>query len=112
MDKIWQFLPQCHPQLGERFVCRKVCDDAKDSASQRQSANCLYHNQWGQNHSEVAFDFLIMRYVPTFDSYRAHYPYTVKNKREKLEHIGKVIFDIPFMTRGHAESMKKILGAV
>ena len=32
--------------------------------------------------------------------------------REKLEHIGKVIFDIPFMIQSHAKSMKKILGAV
>ena len=31
---------------------------------------------------------------------------------EKLEHIDKVIFDIPFMTLSHAESLKKILGAV
>ena len=26
---------------------------------------------------------------------------------KKLEHIGKVIFDIPFMIESHAESMKK-----
>ena len=33
-------------------------------------------------------------------------------RSSQLEHIGKVIFDIPFMTQIHAESMKKILGAV
>ena len=26
--------------------------------------------------------------------------------------VGKVIFDIPFMIQSHAESMKKILGAL
>ena len=31
---------------------------------------------------------------------------------KKLEHIGKIIFDIPFMIQSHAESVKKILGAV
>ena len=30
---------------------------------------------------------------------------------KKLEHIGKVIFDIPFMMRRHAESMKKNPGS-
>jgi hypothetical protein len=29
-----------------------------------------------------------------------------------LEHIGKVIFDIPFMVQSHAKIMKKILGAL
>jgi hypothetical protein len=29
-----------------------------------------------------------------------------------LEHIGKAIFDIPFMTQSHAERIKKILGAL
>ena len=38
--------------------------------------------------------------------------HTIKNKWEKLKHIGKAIFEIPFMTQSHAESMKKILGAV
>ena len=28
-----------------------------------------------------------------------------------MEHIGKVIFDIPFMIQSHAESMKKIMEA-
>ena len=28
---------------------------------------------------------------------------------KKLEHIGKVIFDIPFMIQSYTESMKKIL---
>jgi hypothetical protein len=41
-----------------------------------------------------------------------HTSQDVRNKKEKLEHIGKVIFDIPFMTQSHAASMKKILGAV
>ncbi len=44
--------------------------------------------------------------VPTYTTW------TVRNKWEKLEHIGKVIFDIPFMIQSHAESMKKILGAL
>ena len=29
-----------------------------------------------------------------------------------MEHIGEAIFDIPFMIQSHAESMKKILGAL
>ena len=41
-----------------------------------------------------------------------HTNLTVRIMWKKLEHIGKVIFDIPFMTQSHAESMKKILGAV
>ena len=35
-----------------------------------------------------------------------------RNKWEKLEYIAKVICDIPFMIQSHAESMKKILGAL
>ena len=31
---------------------------------------------------------------------------------KKMEHIGKVIFDIPFKIQSHAESMMKILGAL
>ena len=31
---------------------------------------------------------------------------------QKLEHIGEAIFDIPFMVQSHAESIKKILGAL
>ena len=38
-----------------------------------------------------------------------HTTYTVKNMQEKLEHIGKVIFDVPFMIQSNVESMKKIL---
>ena len=34
-----------------------------------------------------------------------------QNKWGKLEHIGKVIFDILFMTQSHAESMKKNPGS-
>ena len=34
---------------------------------------------------------------------------TVRNKWEKLELIGKVIFDIPFMIQTHTDSMKKYL---
>ena len=41
-----------------------------------------------------------------------HTTYTVRNKWEKLEHKGEAIFDIPFMIQSHAESMKKILGAL
>ena len=41
-----------------------------------------------------------------------HTTKTVRNKLEKLKNIGKVIFDIPFMIQSHAESMKKILGAL
>ena len=40
-----------------------------------------------------------------------HTTLAVRNKLEKFEHIGKVIFDIPFMIQSHAESIKKILGA-
>ena len=36
-----------------------------------------------------------------------HSTQNVRNKCEKLEHIGKVIFDIPFTIQSHAESMKK-----
>ena len=36
----------------------------------------------------------------------------LRNKWEKCEHIGEAIFDIPFMIQSHAESMKKILGAL
>ena len=35
-----------------------------------------------------------------------------KYKWEKLEHKDKAIFDIPFMIQSHAESMKKIQGAI
>jgi hypothetical protein len=29
-----------------------------------------------------------------------------------MEQIGKAIFDVPFLTLSHAESMKKIMGAI
>ena len=41
-----------------------------------------------------------------------HTTQTVKNKWEKMEQKGKVIFDIPLMVQSHAESMNKILGAL
>ena len=41
-----------------------------------------------------------------------HTMQTVRNKCEKCEHIGKAIFDITFMIQSHAESMKKIIGAL
>ena len=41
-----------------------------------------------------------------------HTTYTLRNKWDKLEHIGKAIFDIPFMIQSHAESIKKILWAL
>ena len=31
---------------------------------------------------------------------------------EKLEHVGKVIFDIPSMIQSYAENMKKFLRAI
>ena len=39
-------------------------------------------------------------------------PSEISNKWEKCEHIGEAMFDIPFMIQSHAESMKKILGAI
>ena len=44
-------------------------------------------------------------------TYPGHTTYIVRNKWEKLEQKGKAIFDMPFMTRSHVESMKKILWA-
>ena len=38
--------------------------------------------------------------------------YTVRNKWEKLEHMGEAIFDIPFIIQSHAESIKKIMEAL
>ena len=38
-------------------------------------------------------------------------PQTVRNKLEKLDCKGKAIFDIPFVIRIHAESMKKNPGS-
>ena len=35
-----------------------------------------------------------------------------QKKWKKLEHEGEANFDIPFMIQSHAESMKKILGAL
>ena len=46
------------------------------------------------------------------DWFSFHTTKTVRNKWEKLEHIGKAIFDIPFMIQSHAESIKTILGAL
>ena len=37
---------------------------------------------------------------------------SIRNKQYKFEHIGKVIFDIPFMIESHAESKNKIMGAL
>ena len=31
---------------------------------------------------------------------------------KKLEHVGKAIFEVPFMIQSYAESMKKIMGAL
>ena len=42
----------------------------------------------------------------------SHTTYTVRNKWEKMKHIGEAIFDILFMIQSHAESMKKILGTI
>ena len=58
---------------------------------------------------------------PTFEFWKSLFPiffilyshnYTPPIPSEICEHIGKVIFDIPFMIQSHAESMKKILGAL
>ena len=38
--------------------------------------------------------------------------YTLPTLSEISEGIGEAIFDIPFMIQGHAESIKKILGAL
>ena len=38
--------------------------------------------------------------------------YEIPCKREKFEHIGEAIFVIPFMRQSHAETLKKILGAL
>ena len=50
----------------------------------------------------IRFMYLFRKNVPN------HVKLQVRNKWEKLEHIGKVIFDIQFMIKSHAESMKKI----
>ena len=50
--------------------------------------------------------------ISSLKVYFDHTTYTIRNKWEKLEHIGKAIFGIPFMIQSHAESMKKILGAL
>ena len=42
----------------------------------------------------------------------SHTTYTVRNKHEKLEGKGEVSFDTPFMKKSHAESRKKIVGAL
>ena len=41
-----------------------------------------------------------------------HTTYTVRNKWEKLDHIGEAVFDIPFTMQSLVESMKNILGAL
>ena len=41
-----------------------------------------------------------------------HTTQTVRNKHEKLESKGEPSFDSPFMIQSHAESMKKIVGAL
>ena len=66
----------------------------------------------GRNYLSINDDFSGMLFAYKLKDMTTHTTYTVRNKWEKLEHIGKVIFDIPFMTQNHAESMKKILGAV
>ena len=38
--------------------------------------------------------------------------WTVRNKHEKLECKGEASFDTPFMIQSHAESIKKIVGAL
>ena len=45
-------------------------------------------------------------------NFNEHTTQTVRNRFEKYEHIGKAIIDILFMIQSHAESMKKILGAL
>ena len=45
-------------------------------------------------------------YLITINS-RGKPPTLSEISAKKLEHIGKVIFDIPFMIESHAESMKK-----
>ena len=41
-----------------------------------------------------------------------HPTYTVRNNYEKLEGKGEASIDIRFMIQSHAESMKKIMGAL
>ena len=41
-----------------------------------------------------------------------YYTHMKTRSLEKCEGIGEAIFDIPFMIQNHAESMKKILGAL
>ena len=48
---------------------------------------------------------------PVSGSYTFTHHLDRQKKIKKLEHIGKVIFDIPFMIRSHAESMKKNPGS-
>ena len=43
---------------------------------------------------------------------RRHTTYTIRNKDEKMEGKGEASFDTPFMIQSHAESMKKIVGAL
>ena len=59
--------------------------------------------------NEVVLTKFISVYRMVWDLITA---YTVRNKWEKLEHKGKVIFDISFMIQSHAESMNKMLGAL
>ena len=56
--------------------------------------------------------FLNQKAVSKFCHLTNHTTQTVRNRCEKLEHKGKAIFDIPFIIRSHAKSMKKILGAL
>ena len=57
-------------------------------------------------------DFSNLSQASIILKYTKHTTYTIRNKWEKLEHLGEAIFDIPFMIQSHAESMKKILRAL
>ena len=41
-----------------------------------------------------------------------HSTVTIMNKHEKLERTGETSYDTPFVTQGHAESIKKIMGSL
>jgi hypothetical protein len=58
-------------------------------------------------HYHIAF--LLLRRLQELHMHNTHHLDRQK-KVKKCEHIGKAIFDIPFMIQSHAESVKKILG--
>ena len=63
--------------------------------------------------SNKNYDLLIIFHVFTASSVltieELSYEYTPPRPSEISEHIGKAIFDIPFVIRGHAENIKKSL---